>query len=241
MAMALKIVDVSTHQDGLSFKKLKSSNSDLSGAICRASCGVDEDDLFQGFMKELDTLGLLLGAYHYIEGDGVSAELDVFLSVIDRYLYRCIICLDWEKTHNKRWGDLDYLESCCEYIIGRTGVRPLVYASKSHFPYDLCKRLNLGTWVAQYATDGVTNGFQDTPWNESGCPCSIRQYSGNGRLSGYGAAIDLDKAYMDADAWARYADPNGVLNGGGNDAENSGDYVIAEFNGTVKIPKDSLT
>lgn len=239
--MALKIVDVSTHQDGLSFKKLKASNGDLAGAICRASYGVDEDDLFQAFMQELDTLGLLMGAYHYIEGDGVSAELDTFLSVIDKYLYRCIICLDWEDTNNKRWGDLDYLESCCKYIIERTGVRPLVYASKAHFPYDLCKRLNLGTWIAQYATDGVIKGFHETPWNESGCACSIRQYSGNGRLNGYGDAIDLDKAYMDADAWARYADPNGVLNSGGNDVENSGDYVIVEFNGTVKIPKDSLT
>lgn len=239
--MSLKIVDVSVWQRGLDFKSLKDANPDLAGAICRASYGLDEDATFRSFMGDLESLGLLMGAYHYIEGDGVSAEIDTFLSAIDDYLYKCIICLDWEKTNNKRWGELEYLEDCCNYVIERTGVRPLVYASKLYFPYDLCEKLNLGTWVAQYATDGVVLGFQEKPWNESNCACSIRQYSGNGRLCGYDNPIDLDKAYMDEEAWARYADPNGVLNSSGNDVENSDEFVIAEFNGTVKIPKDSLT
>lgn len=239
--MSLKIVDVSYWQRGLDFKSLKDANPDLAGAICRASYGLDDDSTFRGFMTDLESLGLIMGAYHYIEGDGVSAEIDTFLSAIDDYLYKCIVCLDWEQTNNKRWGDLDYLESCCDYIIERTGVRPLVYASKSIFPYDLCEKLNLGTWVAQYATVGITLGFQENPWNESNCACSIRQYSGNGVLSGFYGAIDLDKAYMDEEAWARYADPNGVLNSGGNDVENTDEFVIAEFTGTVKIPKDSLT
>ena len=60
-----------------------------------------------------------------------------------------------------------------------------------------------GLWVAQYADDSQT-GYQDSPWNEGAYECAIRQYSSHGRLSGWDGDLDLDKAYMDADAWAAY-------------------------------------
>lgn len=240
--MSLSIVDVSYWQDGLDFSSLKSSNAVLAGAICRASHGDSIDSTFKGFMGQLEDLDLLMGAYHYIEGSGVDIEVARFLSQVKPYLGRCILCLDWERTANAMWGHNDYLESFIKEIIRRTGVLPLVYASAADFPHEICERNNLGKWVAQYATVSVANGFQDVPWNEGAYECAIRQYSGNGRLSGYDGAIDLDKAYMDVDAWGRYANPDGVVNDSGNDVENSdNDYIELEFAGTVKITKDSLT
>ena len=63
-----------------------------------------------------------------------------------------------------------------------------------------------GLWIAQYADNNQTN-YQATPWNEGAYSCAIRQYSSHGRITGYGADIDLDKFYGDATAWKKYANP----------------------------------
>lgn len=149
------------------------------------------------------------GVYHYINGD--YKEIDHFINSVRGYVGRAILCLDWERGSNKRWGDLEYLEHCISTVIRKTGVPPIVYASKSCFPYQICKKYNCGTWIAQYGSNRAT-GYQSHPWNEQNCPCVIRQYSSNGRLSGYVGNLDLNKSYIDASQWARYANPKTTVN-----------------------------
>lgn len=70
-------------------------------------------------------------------------------------------------------------------------------------------------WCAQYANHTPT-GYQDKPWTDSKGfgpwnGCQILQYSSKGRLNGYNADLDLDKAYMDPDEWTQYANGGKVV------------------------------
>lgn len=160
-------------------------------------------------VEQAMSLGKKVGVYHYIGGQGAVAEMDFFIDSIKNWAGKVIIVLDWEQGENGAWGNLGYLEQCIARVKERTGVPPVVYASASVFPWDLCKKHNCGSWVAQYADNNAT-GYQDSPWNEGKYGCMMRQYSSHGRLPGYGGNLDLDKFYGDASAWDKYANPNGA-------------------------------
>ncbi len=65
-------------------------------------------------------------------------------------------------------------------------------------------------WMAQYPNAKPQNGYRDKPWIDGkgyGAfkSLAIHQYSGAGRLPGYNGNLDMNKAYMDAAAWDKYA------------------------------------
>lgn len=179
-------------------------------AVCKATqgTGFTSSDCVRQVGQAM-ALGKKVGVYHYIGGQGAVAEMDFFINSIQNWVGKAMIVLDWEQGENRAWGDLGYLERCIARVKERTGVPPVVYASASVFPWDLCKKHNCGTWVAQYANNKPT-GYQDAPWNEGKYGCTMRQYSSTGRLPGYGGNLDLNKFYGDAAAWDRYANPNGT-------------------------------
>ncbi len=145
----------------------------------------------------------LLGVYHYIGGQGATGEMDNFIRHWIQYKGEAIACLDWESYQNSAWGDEDYLRQCIEYFINQTGVIPFVYASLSSFPNALCERYGCPKWIAQYANDKET-GYQSHPWSEGKYSCAIRQYTSNGKLSGWSGRLDLNKAYISRDEWIAY-------------------------------------
>lgn len=154
-------------------------------------------------VQQAIALGKPFGFYHYVNGAGSTAEADFFVDNCVNYFGVGLPCIDWESMQNAAWGNTDYLRELVQRVIDRTGVKPLIYASASAFPWDVAQALDCGAWVAQYANNDAT-GYQDSPWNEGAYACAIRQYSSHGRLDGYSGNLDLDKAYMDADGWARY-------------------------------------
>lgn len=160
-------------------------------------------------IKQAMSVGKRVGVYHYIGGQGAVSEMDFFIDSIKNWVGKAMLVLDWEQGENSAWGNLGYLEQCIARVKERTGVPPVVYASASVFPWDLCKKHNCGTWVAQYANNKPT-GYQDAPWNEGKYGCTMRQYSSTGRLPGYGGNLDLNKFYGDAATWDKYANPNGA-------------------------------
>lgn len=165
---------------------------------------------FHRQIKQAKSCGKLIGAYHYIDGSGAEAEADHFIKTISPYLKEILICADWESNSNKAFGTDDYLRRFCQRIINKTNIRPIIYSYKAAYPFTLAKELNSGPWVAQYANNNQT-GYQDTPWNEGSYSCVIRQYSSNGRLSGFAGNLDLDKAYIDKKQWMTYCAPDGSL------------------------------
>lgn len=154
--------------------------------------------------------GKLFGVYHYIDGSGAIGEADFFIDNIKNWVGEGMLCLDWESNQNSAWGNEDYLRQVAQRVIDRTGILPVIYVQHSRMAQvkPIADALNCALWIAQYANMNAT-GYQDAPWNEGAYSCAIRQYSSCGRLSGYSGNLDLNKAYMDAAAWKKYANPSG--------------------------------
>lgn len=197
--MAMQGIDISGWQDDLDLAQVP-----CDFAIIKATQGVGYvSGACDPHVQQAIALGKPFGFYHYVNGAGATAEADFFVDNCANYFSVGLPCIDWESMQNAAWGDDDYLRELVQRVIDRTGVKPLIYASASAFPWDVAKALDCGAWVAQYANDKAT-GYQDSPWNEGDYACAIRQYSSHGRLNGYSGDLDLDKAYMDAATWAKY-------------------------------------
>lgn len=197
--MAMQGIDISGWQAGIDLSKVP-----CDFVIVKATQGVNfVSGSCDAQVQQAIALGKPFGFYHYVDGSGAQAEADFFVDHCAGYFGKGIPCIDWESAENSAWGNTGYLKQLVQRVIDRTGVKPLIYASASSFPWDVAQALNCGAWVAQYASNNAT-GYQDSPWNEGAYDCAIRQYSSTGRLAGYNGNLDLDKAYMDADGWAKY-------------------------------------
>lgn len=203
--MALNGIDISNWQAGIDLAAVP-----CDFAICKATQGTTYTSPDCARQVELArSVGKLFGVYHYVAGGNAQAEADFFVDSVLNWMGKGTLCVDWEQNQNAAWGDLSYLDAVCRRIVERTGIIPLIYASKAVFPWDTAKLLNAGTWVAQYADNDAT-GYQDSPWNEGAYSCSMRQYTSNGRIAGYGGPLDLNKFYGDRSAWQAYARPDGA-------------------------------
>lgn len=197
--MTMQGIDISGWQEDLDLEKVP-----CDFVIIKATQGVGYvSDACDPHVQQAIALGKPFGFYHYVNGAGAVAEADFFVDSCADYFGKGIPCIDWESGQNAAWGNTGYLMKLVKRVIDRTGVKPLIYASASAFPWDVAQALDCGAWVAQYASNDAT-GYQDSPWNEGAYNCVIRQYSSAGRLAGYNGNLDLDKAYMDADGWASY-------------------------------------
>lgn len=154
--------------------------------------------------------GRLLGVYHYVSGGNAVGEADFFVNNIKGYIGEAILVLDWEIEQNHAWGNYEYLKQVARRVKERTGVIPIIYSMAGIYNgiSAVAKELNAGLWIAQYADNNPT-GYQAHPWNEGAYGCAIRQYTSAGRLPGYNGNLDLNIAYMDANAWRKYAAKNG--------------------------------
>lgn len=203
--MAMNGIDISNWQKGID---LAAVPCDFVIAKATQGTGYTSPDCVRQ-VEQTMSLGKKVGVYHYIGGQGAVSEMDFFIDSIKNWVGKVMIVLDWEQGENRAWGNLGYLEQCIARVKERTGIPPVVYASASVFPWDLCRKHNCGAWVAQYADNNAT-GYQDSPWNEGKYGCMMRQYSSHGRLPGYGGNLDLNKFYGDPAAWDKYANPNGA-------------------------------
>ena len=206
--MSMKGIDVSGWQKGIDLSKI-----DCDFVIVKATQGTgftSED--YERQATQAKSLGKKLGIYHYANGSGAKEEAEFFVSKVKPYLKEAILVLDWEKDQNSKFGaGIEYPLAWLNRVYELTGVRPLIYMSKSvtrqHDWTAVAK--NYGLWVAQYANNNQT-GYQSNPWTDKNgygawSSPAIFQYSSHGRLSGYNANLDINIAYMDAAAWDKYA------------------------------------
>ncbi len=156
--------------------------------------------------------GKKVGIYHYANGI-VSAETEAayFLDTVGDRVGEAILVLDWEQGGNNAFGNPAYAKTWLDYVFQKTGVRAIIYMSKSVcYGYDWSAVApNHGLWVAQYADNNPT-GYQTNPWTDANgygawSAPAIFQYSSTGRLAGWNGNLDLNIAYMDGTAWDKYA------------------------------------
>ena len=204
--MTMNGVDVASYQTGIDFSRVP-----CDFAIIKATEGTNYvNPACNAQYSSAKGAGKLLGLYHYATGGNATAEANYFIDNIKNYVGSAILCIDWEQGGNGAWGNMGYLRDLCKQVIARTGVRPLIYVQASAYApvSQVARELNLGLWIAQYASMDPT-GYQQHPWNEGSYGCAIRQYTSTGRLPGWGGNLDLNLAYMDRNAWLKYASPSG--------------------------------
>lgn len=208
-APRLNVIDIASYQSGLDLTKVK-----VDGVIIKATQGTTYvNPCCNKHYAQAKQAGILRGLYHYASGVGAAAEADAFVRNIQGYIGDALLALDWEGAQNAAFGknDVQYCKTFLDRVYAITGVRPLIYMSKSvcraHDWSSVAK--DYGLWVAQYASMDPT-GFQANPWTDNrGYGAwkypAIYQYSSRGRLDGYSGNLDLDLAYMTRTAWGKYA------------------------------------
>mgnify|MGYP003571263330 CR=1 FL=1 len=160
--------------------------------------------------------GKLLGAYHYGEGGSATKEARYFAKILGSRVGECVPGIDWEGMQNSTFGsgkDVAWCLEFCDEFYRLTGVRPVIYMSKSVCrKYDWARvAKNYKLWCAQYGSNNATD-YQDSPWTDSNGfgawdGDSIRQYSSHGHIVGYSGYIDINKAYLTREQWLELAKP----------------------------------
>lgn len=199
-------IDISNWQAGIDLSKVPADFVIMKATQGTTYVSPDCDRQYQQARK----LGRLRGVYHYVDGSGATREADYFIDHCKGYIHDAILAIDWEQEQNHAWGNYEYLKQLVRRVIERTGVKPLIYAQAGIYAgiSRVAAELDCGLWIAQYATMTAT-GYQEHPWNEGSYSCAIRQYTSAGKLPGWSVNLDLNKAYIDANAWAKYANPTG--------------------------------
>lgn len=195
-------IDISNWQDGLTIY-----NIDVDFCICKATEGLGyTDPTCDGFIQECKDKGVLWGFYHFARENEPEDEAEYFYDECRDYFNHGIPVLDYETENydNAQW---------CERFLNRlhelSGVWAVLYISASR-----CSQYSgswvperCGLWIAGYPWE--MNSYDEagempydvSPWDFA----TIWQFTSSLYLSGYGSSLDGDIAYMDADAWMKYA------------------------------------
>ena len=208
---SLNGVDIASYQSGINPAKLTTTDF----VIVKFTQGTTYLNPYADRQYSVaKAAGKLLGAYHYAEGKSATAEAQYFVKCLGNRVGECILALDWEGNQNSVFGtgkDVAWCKEFLDEVCRLTGVRPLIYMSKS-----VCRKYNWSSvaanyplWCAQYKSNSTTD-YQSNPWTDNmGFGAwerdTIRQYSSHGRIAGYDANIDLDLAYMSAEEWRAMA------------------------------------
>lgn len=199
-------IDISKWQKGINLAAVP-----CDFVIVKATQGVSYvSPEFANQITQAQSLGKLIGVYHYAGGGGAIAEAEHFLNAVKDYIGKAILVLDWEGEQNPNFGSPYYAMEWLDYVKDVTGVLPFIYMSKSVCrQYKTLWNPSYPLWCAQYKNQQPTS-YQSNPWTDSKgfgawSECAILQYSSKGRLEGYNHNLDLDKAYINEAQWIAYA------------------------------------
>lgn len=194
-------IDISNWQAGLIPSAL-----DIDFCIVKATEGVYFTDRYcDGFIQNCIENGILWGFYHFANDNEPEAEAEYFFNECRNYFNHGIPVLDYETSNpdNVEW---------CERFMTRlhdlTGVWAMLYISASRCGEYENSWLpeKCGLWVAGYPYANENWTKQSLPYNIYPWPfAAIWQFTSSLHLSGYDGSLDGDIAYMDASAWAKYA------------------------------------
>lgn len=225
IATNLRGIDIASYQAGMN-----TADVDADFVIVKATQGTNYTNPYMRAQADnAYNSGKLLGFYHYAStncgGGNPIAEADYFVQQVGSYAGRALLVLDWEGIQNGNFGRNDawYVKTFLDRVYQRTGVRGVVYMSRSatsSADYSSVANAGYGLWVAQYLYyDGRNQypGYVTTPmtmhsstaWSRgmTGAWSSpaIYQYTSEGHVSGYSGELDLNVFYQDSGAWTRMA------------------------------------
>lgn len=200
--MTMRGIDISNWQNGLN---LESLNVDF--AIMKATEGLHFVDSYcDGWVQQAKRKGICWGFYHFANNNDPIAEAEFFVRHTRNYFNDGVPVLDIEDSSIPNWGE--YSDAFTNRVHELTGVYPLVYTSAgflSRFAgYEAPE--NCGLWCAGYPYPSEVWTEDEFPY----CPSpwafvAIWQFTSSLRLDGFGGNLDGNIAYMDSEAWDKYA------------------------------------
>lgn len=215
-------IDISKWQTGIDLSKVP---CDFVIVKATENLGYVNHD-FKRAMEQGLAAGKRMGVYHYAGGRDPILEAKHFLRIVEPYIGKAILCLDWERTYNISFGfnDVAWCRRWLDYVRGVTGITPFLYISagmrdkfdgiledEHDFEQTLAKFAELTSeyhlWAAQYANEKRVDGYIEHPWNEDEYHCDIRQYTNQLHLPGWNDRLDGNKAYLSAEEWDACAKP----------------------------------
>lgn len=210
--MSMNGYDISNYQKSISI-----ANVACDFVIIKATQGISYySPSFEKQIKEALSLNKLVGVYHYVDGSDYKGEVNFFLSKIKPYIGKVLICIDWESDMNKMWGNGDYITKLLDYEYKTTGIKPILYMSKSvcRLSYWTTVPENYETWIAQYANDKPVTSYNPKPWTDDKGYGKFKnpiiyQYTSKGNLPGYSGNLDLDICYLDKNGWIKRCKKSG--------------------------------
>lgn len=201
----LKGIDISNWQgDMTNPAKLK-----VDFCICKATEGLDFIDPFcNAWIQKLITGKKLFGYYHFARKSNPKAQAKYFWNNTLGYNCMGIPVLDYEIWYENQ-NHVAWCETFLQQYHKLSGIWPVLYISASH-----CQDFTgswipekCGLWVAGYphyydnwpVEDDMT--YDVAPWKFA----AIWQFTSSFKISGYKELIDADVAFMDSNAWLKYA------------------------------------
>ena len=203
----MNFIDISSHQQGISLPGLFDANPALDGVIVKVSQGTGYVNPFaKEWLDWLTANGKPVGTYHYLDMMGAEAEARHYVESVRPWLGRAVLAIDYEESTLAK--GTAYLKACLDEVYRLTGIRPLVYCSRSVTQaqnFNDIARTGYRLWMAQYADMATVNGFVDNPWHSgSVAPFNgyvMQQYTSCGRLNGWDKNLDFDKFFGNLDDW----------------------------------------
>lgn len=206
-------VDVASWQKGIDFKNVP---GDFVIVKVTGGTGYVNPEA-DAQIRSARAAGKMVGLYHFandvgFEGKPAVQEAEFFLAHARKYLDdSTVLVLDWEGHVTKQSNGNVWARDFLNHVKEKTGETPWLYAN----PNDLNRfawatvAKSFPLWVAAYGGSGVFTGYATDvtmpawakPKSEFGFKIIAWQYSGNGKLSGYAGAIDLNVFYGNRDTW----------------------------------------
>jgi GH25 family lysozyme M1 (1,4-beta-N-acetylmuramidase) len=160
--------------------------------------------------QEAKAAGKKRAVYHYANGGNAVDEANFFVDNCEGYIKEAIFALDWEGEGVEATGwALDFLKQ----VENRIGYKPAIYMSQyveNTYDWSAVVANNNGLWAAKYSDYEIDNDYD---MSGAGTPPIVHhwpfyfmwQWTSVGHLNGYAGNLDCDIAYLDGDAWDRYA------------------------------------
>lgn len=194
-------IDISNWQTGL-----QPSSLDIDFCICKATEGFGYvDPTCDTFVQDCIENNVLWGFYHFARENNPEDEAQFFYENCKNYFNHGIPVLDYE-TDN--YDNKDWCERFIQKVYELSGVWCVIYISAYR-----CMQYNdswipekCGLWVAGYP-------WENPNWTDEEMPygiypwefCAIWQFTSSLIVPGFWEKLDGDIAYMDENAWHKYA------------------------------------
>lgn len=152
-------IDISGWQRQVDWDTVAAHVPKVHFAFMRSSISLSADTWFTRNWSEAKRVGILRGAYHYVDFEAdVNAQMGKFISMLGDDYGELPRVLDCECDEGKTAGEItSYILTCSDIIANRTGRRPIIYSRAEWLNnHTIAVRLaGHDFWLAQYLTLGT--------------------------------------------------------------------------------------